>query len=187
MRAAVISGGDPLAVGVRHEHPQGRWGDVQRTRPSNRSGGSVDPEVGHAHSKGRALAQICLGSVGSGWGIMIGVPCAAPLSAYLVATGALKCAIREGPPSAGAATGQRQAAPSRPRSRCCIRGSGAPRHPKNTSQLSPEPPSHLQTTLPRAPGQRYRRARINVPGPVRSSELHVRSGRHLGSAPSPTS
>ncbi|KAJ1150965.1 hypothetical protein NDU88_003752 [Pleurodeles waltl] len=152
-------------------------------RPSNRSGGSVDPEVGHAHSEGRTLAQIHLGSIGYGWGITIRVPCAAPLSAYLVGAGALKCAIREGPPSAGAASEQRQAAPSRPRPQWCVRGSGAPRQPKNTSQLSQEPPRHLQTTLPRASGQRYRCARRNVPGPAQSSELRVRSGHHLGSTP----
>ncbi|KAJ1087928.1 hypothetical protein NDU88_001087 [Pleurodeles waltl] len=146
-------GETPPGGGGRHEHLQGRWGDVQRTRPSNRSGGSVDPEVGRAHSEGRAPAQIHLSSVGSVWGITIGVPRAAPLRAYLVGAGALKCAIREGPLSTGATSGRHQAASSRPRLRRCARGSGAPRHPKNTSQLSPEPPSHLQTTFPRAPGQ----------------------------------
>ncbi|KAJ1139560.1 hypothetical protein NDU88_005929 [Pleurodeles waltl] len=88
-------GETPWVGGERHEHPQGRWGDVQRTQLSSRSGGSVGPEVGYAHSEGRAPAQIHLGSVGSGWGITKGVPCAAPLSAYLVGAGALKCAIQE--------------------------------------------------------------------------------------------
>ncbi|KAJ1126865.1 hypothetical protein NDU88_005271 [Pleurodeles waltl] len=106
---------------------------MQRTRPSNGSGGPADLEVRHTHSEGPALAHIHPGSIGSGWGITVRVLHAAPLSAHLVGAGALKCAIREGPPSAGAASAQRQATPSRPRPWWCVRGSGAPRHPKNTT------------------------------------------------------
>ncbi|KAJ1099025.1 hypothetical protein NDU88_004129 [Pleurodeles waltl] len=92
--------------------------------------------------------------------------------------------VNGSPPSP--APPQRQAVPSRPRPRRYVRDNGAPRHPKNTCQLSPEPPGHLQLALPWAPGQRHRCARRYVPGPVRSSELRVRSGRHLGSAPTQT-
>ncbi|KAJ1084546.1 hypothetical protein NDU88_004693 [Pleurodeles waltl] len=60
-----------------------------------------------------------------------------------------------GPSSAGAAPAQRQAAPSRSRPRLCVRDGGVPRHPKNTSQLSPETPDYLQTVSPRAPGLRH--------------------------------
>ncbi|KAJ1179245.1 hypothetical protein NDU88_004480 [Pleurodeles waltl] len=125
------------AVGVRHEHPQERWGDVQRPQPSNRSGGSADPEAGHTHNEGRVLAQVHPDSIGSGWGNTLGVPRVAPLSAHLASAGTLL-----GPSSAGAAPAQHQAAQSRSRPRQCVRDSGQPATPKTPASC----PRSLQAT-----------------------------------------
>ncbi|KAJ1104675.1 hypothetical protein NDU88_002084 [Pleurodeles waltl] len=138
-------GETPRTVGVQHEHPQERWRDVQRTQPSNSSGGPSDPEAGHAHDEGRALAQIHPGSIGSSWGTTVGVLCAAPLSAHLAGAGALK-----GPPSAGAASAQRQAAPSRPRPRWFVRGTSPPQNHQPAVSGASRPPPDNATLGPRS-------------------------------------